>query len=368
MKEKTNKLKNIKINIKIITLVASVLLLLVAAVSLYTYCQSPRQISASGFAMSTYIDQQLFSKNTPAADRVINDAMTALNSYENRLSMYIADSEISKINDNAGVSAVKVSDHTFSLIKRALGYCEMSGGLFDITIAPVTKAWGVNSDNPRVPSQGELDELKKLINYKDILLDDAAQTIMLKNKGQAIDLGAVAKGEACNVVRDLYKNEGISTGLLSIGGNIMVIGEKPNGKDFVIGVRDPRGTQNDALGTVKLTNTTLSTSGDYERFFEKDGKYYHHIMDPKTAAPAETDLMAVTIISPDGAYADFLSTYLFLLGRDRTLEKMNELKVGVIAIDKEYNVYLSDSVKPLFTPAKNTKYTYHLTPETKVTD
>ena len=361
-------MKNVKINLKILTMIGSVFLLLVTGISLFTYYQSPKQISSSGFAMSTYIDQQIYSNNTPAANKVISDTMTALKSYEDRLSMYITGSEISKINSNAGVAAEKVSENTFALIKRAVGYCEMSGGLFDITIAPVTKAWGVNSDNPRVPSQGELDALKKLINYKDIVLDEETQTIMLKNKGQAIDLGAVAKGEACNVVRELYKNEGISAGLLSIGGNIMVIGEKPNGKGFVIGVRDPRGTQNDAIGTVKLTNTTLSTSGDYERFFEKDGKYYHHIMDPKTAAPAETDLMSVTIISPDGAYADFLSTYLFLLGRDKALEKMDELNVGVIVVDKKCNVYLSESVKPLFTPAKSAKYTYHLTPETRVTD
>ncbi|WP_092640281.1 FAD:protein FMN transferase [Acetanaerobacterium elongatum] len=361
-------MKNIKINLKMLTIIGSVLLLLVTGVSFYLYYQSPKLFSSSGFAMSTYIDQQIYSKNTSVANKVISNAMTTLKSYEDRLSMYTIGSEISKINDNAGVSAVKVSEHTFSLIKRAVGYCEMSGGLFDITIAPVTKAWGVNSDNPRVPSQSELNALKKLINYKDIVLDEAAQTVMLKNKGQAIDLGAVAKGEACNVLRELYKSNGITTALLSIGGNIMVIGEKPNGKDYVIGVRDPRGTQNDAIGTVKLTNTTFSTSGDYERFFEKDGKYYHHIMDPKTAAPAETDLMSVTIISPDGAYADFLSTYLFLLGRDKALKKMDELSVGVIAVDKEYNVYLSESVKPIFSPAKNTRYTYHLTPETKVTD
>ncbi len=358
-----------KLNTKVIILVCTVGLLLVAGVSLIISLNTPKAVSTSGFAMSTYIDQQLYSKDTSAANAVMSDTMSMLTAFENRLSMYITGSEISDINANAGIKPVQVSEHTFTLIKKAVQYCEMSGGLFDITIAPVTKAWGVNSDNPRVPPQSELDELKKLVNYKDVLLDEAAQTIMIKNKGQAIDLGAVAKGEACNQVRDLYLSKGITTGLLSIGGNIMVIGEKPGGKDFVIGVRDPRGAPNETIGTVKLTDTTLSTSGDYERVFEKDGKYYHHIMDPKTAAPAETDLMSVTIISREGSYADFLSTYLFLLGRDKALALFDKLKVGVIAVDKNYNVYLSDSAKAIFTPSDNPNYTYHLDADKKaVTD
>lgn len=342
------------------TIGGSVLILLIAAISLIVDMYSVKLATGNGFAMSTTIDQQIYARKSLHPDKIISETMSSLKAFEDRFSLFREGSEIDEINRNAGVAYVNVSEETFALIKKAVSYCEMSEGLFDITIAPVTQAWGVNSDNPRVPSQEELDALKQLVNYEDILLDEENHAVMLRKKGQSIDLGAVAKGEACNVVRDLYRQNEVTAGLLSIGGNIMVTGKKPNGSDFVIGIRNPRGQPNDVIGTVRLTDEVLSTSGDYERVFVQDGKRYHHIMDPATAAPAETDLMSVTVVCEDGMYADFLSTWLFLLGRDEVLRRMESIDVGIVAIDKDYNIYVSPNLRDVFTPVEGNAYTYHL--------
>lgn len=343
----------------ILTLIGGVLLILIVAFSLIGDLFSVKLITGNGFAMSTTIDQQVYTSGANKGNQIISQAMSELKFFEDRLSLYRAESEIDKINENAGVDYVVVSKETFDLIEKAVSYCALSSGVFDITIAPVTQAWGVNSDAPRVPSQQERDALRALVNYNDILLDEQTHSVMLRNKGQSIDLGAVAKGEACNIVRDLYLQNKVSAALLSIGGNTMVTGQKPSGSDFVIGIRDPRGTQIEVLGKVRLTDEVLSTSGDYERVFEQDGKRYHHIMDPSTAAPAETDLMSVTAICEDGMYADFLSTWLFLLGRDEVLSRMGTIDAEIVAVDKDYNVYVSPGLREVFTPSENSLYTYH---------
>ncbi len=344
----------------VLALLGGVFVILIAVISIIGDVFSVKLITGNGFAMSTTIDQQIYTRGVSKGNQIISQTMSALKTFEDRFSLYRAESEISKINENAGVGYVEVSEQTFALIKKAVSYCALSNGVFDITIAPVTQAWGVNSDAPRVPSEQELDNLKALVNYNDILLNEQNHSVMLRNKGQSIDLGAVAKGEACNIARELYLQNKVSAALLSIGGNIVVTGEKPNNSDFVIGIRDPRGTQIEVLGKVRLTDEVLSTSGDYERVFEQDGKRYHHIMDPSTAAPAETDLMSVTAICEDGMYADFLSTWLFLLGRDEVLRRMDTLDAGIVAVDKDYNVYVSQGLRNVFTPSENSAYTYHL--------
>lgn len=345
---------------RILVLAAAILVVTITAVSFLSDLFSPRLITGSGFAMSTFIDQQVYTLSTSRGNETISNAMSTLNAFEERLSMYRTDSDIARINQNAGVASVPVSDDTFALIKKSVAYCAMSDGLFDITIAPVTQAWGISGDNPRVPLQEELDSLKPLVNYQDILLDETTHSVMLRSAGQAIDLGAVAKGEACNLVRELYRQSDLSAGLLSIGGNIMVVGTKPKDTPFVLGIRDPRGAQNEVIGTVRLTDEVLSTSGDYERVFEQDGRKYHHIMDPATASPAETDLMSVTVVCEDGMYADFLSTWLFMLGRDAVLQRIDSFDAGVVAIDKQYQVYVSSSLRDVFTPSQDSTYTYHL--------
>lgn len=342
---------------KIIIFTGAAVLGLVAAGSLFFHLFSVTLTTGNGFAMSTTIDQQVYAKKAVGKETV-DQTMSALKAFEERFSMYKAQSEITRINENAGQGYVAVSEQTFALLKKAVSFCERSDGLFDITVAPVTRAWGINSDSPRVPAQQERDELRKLVDYRDILFDDQARAVMLRREGQAIDLGAVAKGEACNVVRDLYLKNNVRAGLLSIGGNLMAIGQKPGGADFVLGIRDPRGMQTEVIGTVTLTDEVLSTSGDYERVFEQNNKRYHHIMDPATAAPAETDWMSVTVICQDGAYADFLSTWLFLLGREETLNRMDGLDAGVIAVDKDYTVYVSPGLREIFSPVDTGKYTY----------
>lgn len=319
-----------------------------------------KKFSISGFAMTSVIDQTLYGTDKRELSKISQQTFTELDKFEKEFSMYIEGSDIYKINEGAGSKKAQVSPYTADLLMRAKAFSAQSNGNFDITVAPATLAWGVNSDNPRVPSNDELQKIIELIDYNSIEINAENNTVFLKNAGQGIDLGAVAKGEACNIVRDVYKQNGVTAGLISIGGNIMVMGEKPDGKSFVIGVRDPRGTQNDYVGTLAINNTVVSTSGDYERLFKKDGKSYHHIMNPATAAPAESDLMSVTVVCSDGARADYMSTALFVGGLNyaKTFMQGADKPYGVIAIDKEYNVYVSENLKQSFKPNENAPYNF----------
>lgn len=164
-----------------------------------------------------------------------------------------------------------------------------------------------------------------------------------------MDLGAIAKGAAADRAREAVSDLSVS-GYISIGGNLMVVGKKPNGKDFVMGIRDPRGEANEYIASLEMDGYCMSTTGDYERYFMEDGVRYHHIIDPFTGKPSDSDLISVTVLSRDGTMADFLSTYLFLLGTDGLSEHLDEKEYWVVAVDKDKNVYMSagmgDWVKP----------------------
>ena len=301
--------------------------------------------------MDTVVEYRLYGERGQEAVQAID---TALRDIENRMSLYQSDSEIEALNGAAGRGWVPVSADTLRLLALCREYGEESGGVFDVTVAPLTQLWGVTSGNPRVPSQEEIDALLGLVDYRDLLLDEPGGRAMLAREGQAVDLGGIAKGFACDVARGVAEEYGITSGWISIGGNLMSIGEKPGDRPFTFGVRDPRGGDNDFLGKFTMQDSTAATSGDYERYFERDGVRYHHILDPATGRPAETDLWSVTVVTPDGARADYLSTYLFLRGRDFTLARLDSLGCGLVVVDEDRNVYVSKDLADDFTPTDQT--------------
>lgn len=295
--------------------------------------------------MDTVVEYKLYGKKAEEA-KIAVDQMLA--DFESKVSCYINDSEIDRLNQSAGLEPVSVSKDTENLLFRCKEYGNQSGGLFDISIAPLTEEWNVTADTPKIPSAQSIEELLALVNYQDLMLDKQNQTAFLRRKGQAVDVGGVAKGFVCDLARKTAQDYGIKSGYISIGGNLMVIGNKPNGQPFKFGVRNPRGSVNDYIGIITLPNSTMATSGDYERYFEMDGIRYHHILDPKTGWPAKTDLMSVSVVTTDGAYADFMSTYLFIKGKTFALEHIDTLNCGLIIIDKDRNVYISKNLKNRF--------------------
>ena len=332
----------------------------IAAVAIFDGIYNARKdktVKTEQFIMDTIITQTVVSSHGQEVADTVNEQ---LRRFEEKLSMHLDDSEISKINANAGVDYVKVSQETFDLISTAKSMSELSGGLFDVTIAPLTSLWGITSDHPRVPSQEEIDQAKSLVNYEDILLDEENTAVMLRRKGQALDMGGIAKGMATDMVREIYEEMGVTAASISLGGNVLVIDPKSQGEDFVIGLRDPRGTANDVIAKLVVEGKVIATTGDYERYFEQDGKRYHHVIDPRTGYPCETDLIQATAICENGMLADFLSTTLFMMGKDKVLAYADNDMFDFIIVDKDKNVYASQGILASIRQIdENTGYTFY---------
>lgn len=329
------------------------LLLLGVTMIIITGC-APKQVNSEIFVMNTHVSQQVSGKN---ADIAVNEVNLLLKELEDKLSLYIDGSDIDKINKNAGIAPVKVDSLTFNLIELAKDYSKKSEGSFDVTIAPLTKLWEITGEHPTVPQKEQIKAATDLIDYNKIILDNQSSTIMLAEKGMEIDLGGIAKGYICGDIEAIYDKLDIKTALVSIGGNIIAYKYKSKNTPYTLGIRDPLGMPNDIIGKLKAVNTIVATSGGYERFFVKDNVTYHHILDTKTGYPANNGLLSVTVVSEDGALADFLSTTLFIAGKENINQFINHNKFSIIAIDIDKNVYISDKIKNDF-EITNDNYKY----------
>lgn len=318
--------------------------------------QEPDQaITQIDFVMDTVVEQRLYGDNAQQAAERVSQMLARL---EGEMSLYVEESEIAQINAQAGIGMVPVSQETFDLLTRAKELCGQSQGLFDITIGPVSTLWNVTGASPQVPDDQAIQQAQSLVNWQDLLLDSQTRSVGLRRTGQSIDLGGIAKGYAVDLAWEIYEDCGINEGYLSVGGNILVLGTKPEGEDFDIGVRDPRGSASEYLGVVTVPNQIMATTGDYERYFIQDGVRYHHVMDPRTGAPCQSDLISVTVIGTDGTLCDFLSTVLFVAGKESAMELLDREDLSLILVDQEGHVYCSSNLKDRFIPREGSAYTY----------
>lgn len=309
------------------------------------------------YAMNTVIEQKWYGES---GDTVYTGMETKIREIESALSLHLSQSEIAAINENAGVQPVEVSQRTFDLLQRAKELSEQSDGAFDITIAPVVELWGITSDHPHVPTDEELAQAMALMGLEDLVLDEEACTAYLTRPGMAIDLGGIAKGWTADQLREYARELGAERGYVSLGGNLMIIGERPDGDPFKFGLRDPQGDASTYLGTVTLEDgCTMATTGGYERYFEEDGIRYHHVLDPRTGYPADSDLLSVAVISKDGTLADYLSTTLFVQGLEAAKAAAGSEDYALVMVDQENNVWISGSLRGNFEPHEtDADYTY----------
>jgi thiamine biosynthesis lipoprotein len=231
-----------------------------------------------------------------------------------------AGTDSDRVNRGSGLEGVRVKHEFIELLKKALYYAEMSGGAFDPSVGPLVNLWGIGTDTPRIPSDEEIRQALALVNYNDIELgtnDETGGIVFLKRRGMALDLGAIAKGYAADEAVKLLAREGIRMGLIDLGGNIFAYGERGIGKSWRIGIQDPREQRGAYIGILKLNNKSVVTSGVYERYFEEDGRRYHHILSTTTGRPVETGLLSVTIAAGSSTDADALSTAAFALGWEK---------------------------------------------------
>lgn len=326
------------------TWVASIFLIIVLGIVLTFYFFNARQVKAvtSSFIMDTVVTQQVYGKN---AEEAAEEVIQKLTEFEQKYSMYLETSEIYRLNEAAGREAVALSPDVFSFLRRAAELSESSGGVFDITIAPLTTLWGITTGNTKVPDQVAIERAKSLVDIHSLVFDEENQTAYLQKSGQAVDLGGIAKGFSCGIAEKIYEKYGVTGALLSIGGNLYAYKEKPDGTEFKVGVRDPRGEENAYFASLNIQDTVVSTSGDYERYFEVDGVRYHHILDPDTGYPSRSGLISVTIITPDGTLAEFWSTTLFIQGKEALEKYRYRDDFGFIAVDSDFNIYVSENLR-----------------------
>ncbi len=312
------------------------------------YNSNSEEFTSSSFAMNTIVTQIVYADSEQKAQNAAREVENELLKFEKTISMYISESDIFNINKNAGLNSVQVSLTTIELLKQAKELSINSDNAFALTIAPLVLEWGITSSEPKIPQSSKIEELLLLVDDTQITINENENTIKLENKDQAIDLGGIAKGYACNIAHSIYSENGVQSALLSIGGNIYSYGTKPDGSLFRIGFKNPNGDeQMSAIASVEIENAVFSVSGGYERYFEEDNITYHHIIDPTTGYPSNSDLLSVGIIHSDGTIADFYSTSLFVKGSETLIDYFENGGTGM-ALDLSDNLYVSANLKNSF--------------------
>lgn len=295
------------------------------------------------YALGTVIEIKLYDKQS---EEVMDKLFARLKEIEQRMSFSIESSDIYKLNHAEGKVVSGLHEETVFVLKEAVRFNKISGGFFDPTLGNLIEMWGIGSENARIPSQTEIDQALLTLGTDRIHFLDA--TTVQMDAGMKIDLGAIAKGYAADEVAKLCVENGVQSAIIDLGGNVLALGDKA-GKPFVVGIRDPFSAERSALGILDISNLTLVTSGDYERFFEADGKRYHHILDYRTGYPVESDLASVTIITSKSIEADGYSTSTYAMGLEAGLKFIESQKdLEAIFVTKDKRVIITEGLKNTF--------------------
>lgn len=285
--------------------------------------------------------------------KIIDKASFIMHAFEEKLSFFKENSEVSLINKNAGIRFVKVSKETFEIIKKAKYYSKITNGFFDITVAPLMELWKINSENPIVPRKNEIKDSLNLVNYNDIKIDEENKSIMLLNRNQKIDLGGIAKGYIADRIIEFYKKNDVKSAIINIGGNVKTLGKRENENMWKIGIVEPVKHSIENICAIDIFNKSVVTSGNYERCFRCNNKYYHHILNPKNGQPSNSDLKSITLITDESIDADALATPLFIMGKDDASNFMIANGIKGVIVTNDNKIIINKDLIPFFTLIKN---------------
>jgi thiamine biosynthesis lipoprotein len=304
--------------------------------------------------MSSYTSEAL---DELKIGRAMSEAFGEIKRLENLMSTWVATSEVTRINESAGGPAVEVGPDTFAVIERSLKVASESDGVFDITFEAMHGLWKFDEGAvAQVPPPDKIAEARKRIDYRTIELDggkpaavDAkTHTVRLKDKGRKINLGGIAKGYAVDLAARILEKHGVAAFFVQAGGDLYVKGRRFDGSPFRVGIRDPRGKdENDFFALMEVEDHAFSTAGDYERAFILDGKRYHHIIDPRTGYPAAAT-RSVTVWAKDAFTADALDDAVFILGPEKGLALIERTEgAGAVIVDSANKVWVSERLRKL---------------------
>ncbi|MDB6087067.1 MAG: FAD:protein transferase [Gammaproteobacteria bacterium] len=292
--------------------------------------------------MGTRITVELWADDKEKADRAIDAVLAEMRHIDESMSTYKPTSEVSQVNAKAADGPMLISKELFDLLSTAKEYSVITDGAFDITYASVGYMYDFRK---RIrPSDGEISKALSAVDYRHLLLDAKKQTVQFSQKGVRIDLGGIAKGYSVDCGIDILKAQGFTRAYVSAGGDSRIIGDR-FGKPWMVGIRDPRKGAGEVITRIPLVDAAISTSGDYERFFEEDGVRYHHIIDPHTGHSA-SKVRSATIIGPNATRTDGLSKTAFVLGPDKAMEIYNRIDdVDAIIVKLDGSVIYSKGLE-----------------------
>ncbi|MBT9169130.1 MAG: FAD:protein FMN transferase [Syntrophomonadaceae bacterium] len=304
----------------------------------------PKRLVRTEFLMDTVVETMIYTANSKAGENALSAAFFEAVRLEAILNRHRAGSELKAINLLAGKEPLSVSADTFTNISLALEVGRLTSGAFDLTVAPLLELWGFATGNTVVPSQQELAKVLPLVDYRRVRLTEEGMQVFLENDGMKVDLGGIAKGYIVDKAVEVLQAAGISSGTVDAGGDIRVIGSKPDGSPWRIGIRHPR-ERRELVAIVDLRDKAIVTSGDYERFFTVGGQRYHHLLDPQTGLPVR-GVTSVTIVAPNAFTADAYSTAVFVMGQERGMALVESLpELEAIIITEDGQIHLSSGLE-----------------------
>lgn len=316
-----------------------------------------RPYTWTGFAMGTLVEITVYANRS--AEGAVNKGFDRIGEIEQLVSTSISDSDIALLNSAPIGSYVQVHEDTAYLISSALEFARETRGSFDPTVGRLVDLWGIGTERASVPSGEAIRYALSGVGYQNLVLDEDKRQVM-RNTDFRVDLGAIAKGYACDEVVGILQNAGIDAGIVDLGGNICVFGTKPTGQQWRVGIQDPAAPRGSYVGVISISSGAVATSGDYERYFERDSVIYHHILDPSTGYPASPGVRSVSVIAPTGIQADALSTGLFVLGVDELFEFVDRSEeIEVVVITSDNRVIVSSGIAEAFQVVKE-GYTYEI--------
>lgn len=318
--------------------------LLVVGVSVFLSERRIKEYSSEQFLMDTLVSIKVYGDDTanlPAAVAAAYGEMHRIAALVDRFPLTGTEdcrrSDVCRINEMAGIGPVRVDADTLAMLRLAKKYHDLSFGAFDVTIGPLMDLWGFAGENPKIPASASIAEALLLVDIESLVVNEVESTVYLRHVGMKLDLGALAKGYATEKALQALARQGIKKAMIDAGGNILVLGRNVRNAPWRIGIKDPR--KADALvAVVALEDAAAVTSGDYYRYFEADGKRYHHILDPRSGYPASEN-MSVTVVSRDAGLADILSTAFFVMKGEEALALAEQFGVNLFLVSAEGRIF-----------------------------
>jgi thiamine biosynthesis lipoprotein len=305
-----------------------------------------RFAQATHCAMGTVMTHKAFGSQAEDSLRAVCSEVARM---ESLLSRFLPDSDISRVNDAAGLRSEKVSRDTYEVLSNAVEFSRHFPGCFDVTIEPLVTLWSKAKETLAEPQESSIQMVLPLVDYRDLDLNPWEMTAGLRNVGQSVDLGGIGKGFAGDRILKVLKEFDIASAYSNLGGHVVTLGAKPDGSPWHIGIQHPR-REDRIIGSVSVVNQSVVTSGDYQRFLtDSRGKRRHHILDPRTGYPSESGLVSVSIVAEKSLAADALSTIVFVAGMEKGLEFLGTLpQTEAILVDSGLHVYVTQGLRDRF--------------------